>query len=410
MEGERAVQIEPVLRAVVEQFPRVPGGRCVLALLYADGGRHAEAAAALEALAADRFDVLPRNPEWLSSLAALAATSALLPGVPHAATLYDLLLPYRGRVMMTGMGVMCSGAVSHHLGVLARGLERFADAETHFEEAAALHERIGATAWLAYTRYEWSRLAVARGDGPRAAALTDEARSFAETHDMRRLQRLLRALPSTKPAPGAASPSRDPAPRTAVLRKEGDYWRLGWEGSEFRLRDRVGLHHLAALVAMPARELLAVDLVRAATRSRATARPVTDADAHELGAGRALANAEPTSDIRAERAYRARLAELRDDLHDARRRNDLGAIARLETESDAITRELARSLGLQGRARDSRSPIERARISATRAIRAAIRSIQENDRAYGRHLAVTIKTGTFCAYVPDPELVVQWRL
>ena len=27
-----------------------------------------------------------------------------------------------------------------------------------------------------------------------------------------------------------------------------------------------------------------------------------------------------------------------------------------------------------------------------------------------RHLAVTIKTGTFCSYVPDPELAVSWEL
>jgi hypothetical protein len=46
----------------------------------------------------------------------------------------------------------------------------------------------------------------------------------------------------------------------------------------------------------------------------------------------------------------------------------------------------------------------------TRAIKAAIRRIQDNDRSYGRHLAVTVKTGTFCSYVPDPELTVTWRL
>jgi tetratricopeptide (TPR) repeat protein len=409
IEGERPEQIEPVMRAVVEQFPRVPGGRCVLALLYADGGRHAEASAELDALAADRFGALPRNPEWLSSLAALAATSALLPGAPHAETLYELLLPYRGRVMMTGMGVMCSGAVSHHLGLLATSLGRFADAETYFEEALALHERIGAAAWAAYTRYQWAVLAIARGDAARAAVLADEARRFAETHDMRRLQRLLRAVPVDARAADRPQPSRRPTTRTAVLCKEGDYWRLGWEGSEFRLRDRVGLHHLAALVAAPAQELLAVDLVRAVT-SRRSAADTAETDTRELGRPRVLANAEPTPDTRAERAYRSRLADLRDELRDARGRNDLGAIARIDAEVEALTRELARGLGLQGHGRDSRSPIERARISATRAIRAAIRSIQENDRSYGRHLAVTIKTGTFCAYVPDPEIDVRWRL
>ena len=67
-------------------------------------------------------------------------------------------------------------------------------------------------------------------------------------------------------------------------------------------------------------------------------------------------------------------------------------------------------MGLGNRGRDSRSPIERARVSVTRAIRAAIRLIQDNDASYGRHLGVTVKTGTFCSYVPDPELAVTWHL
>jgi non-specific serine/threonine protein kinase len=97
-------------------------------------------------------------------------------------------------------------------------------------------------------------------------------------------------------------------------------------------------------------------------------------------------------------------------LEEARRHNDLGRITEAERETDALTREIARSIGLRRRGRDSRSPIERARVSATRAIKAAIRLIQDEDRSYGRHLGVTIKTGAFCSYVPDPELTVTWRL
>jgi hypothetical protein len=104
------------------------------------------------------------------------------------------------------------------------------------------------------------------------------------------------------------------------------------------------------------------------------------------------------------------MEELRATIAEARQRNDLGRLESAQRELDALTRELQRSLGLASRGRDSHSPIERARVSATRAIRVAIRLIQENDRAYGRHLAVTIKTGTFCSYVPDPELAVSWQL
>jgi non-specific serine/threonine protein kinase len=208
------------------------------------------------------------------------------------------------------------------------------------------------------------------------------------------------------------TPARSTERRTALFRKEGDYWRLGWEHSEFRLPDRVGLRHLATLIRDPGREFLAVDLVRASSGKHGSSAepPQLDASIAELGRPRALASAEAMLDPHAERAYRARLAELRDVLAEARRNHDLGRIAEAERETEALTRELARSMGLGNRGRDSRSPIERARVSATRAIKAAIRLIEDHDASYGRHLGVTVKTGTFCAYVPDPVLTVTWRL
>jgi len=417
MEARRYDELEPLMRGVVAQFPEIPSPRVGLALLHADRGQTAEAAAELDRLAVDRFGALPRNPEWLTTMAALAQTSAALADAPHAGTLYDLLAPYRDRVVVAGMGVLVVGSVAHFLGALATRLGRFDEAERCLTEALAVHERLAAPALRAYTQRELAALALARrapGDGATAAQLIAEARSYAEAHGMLRLGGMLAAL---TPAATSAFTAKLEAPptrsRTAVLRKEGDFWRVSWEQAEFRLRDRIGFHYLAALIAQPGREVVAVDLVRTASGRRSSAAPAPDgADpatvVADLGPGRTLASAEATLDPRAELAYRTRLRELRDVLADARRRNDLGRIAAAEVEADALTREVARSLGL--RSRDSRSPIERARVSATRAIRAAIRSIQENDRALGRHLTVTVKTGTFCSYVPDPELTVTWRL
>ncbi len=410
-------QIEPIVRGIVEQFPELPGAHSGLALLHADRGKVEEARAEMDLLAPDRFAMVPRNPDWLNSISTLVLASVELPGAPHAATLYELLAPYRTRIVVSGLGILCLGSVSHYLGLLATRLGRFDDAEACFEEAVAAEERLEAPAWCAYTRYEQAVLYLTRrapGDEARAAALVAAARPVAEAHGMRRLVLVLDALPV---APNAAAPEPTPVPpprprRTALLRKEGDYWRLGWEQSEFRLADRVGLRYLATLIGSPGREFLAVDLVRSSSRTPAPhAEPARiAASIAELGGARPLASAEAALDPHAERAYRARLAELRHVLEEARRDNDLGRIAEAESETDALTREIARSIGLGSRGRDSRSPIERARVSATRAIKAAIRLIQDEDHSYGRHLGVTVKTGTFCSYVPDPELTVTWRL
>jgi hypothetical protein len=46
----------------------------------------------------------------------------------------------------------------------------------------------------------------------------------------------------------------------------------------------------------------------------------------------------------------------------------------------------------------------------TRAIRAALVRVGEHSPALGRHLDLTIRTGTFCSYAADPRALVDWRL
>ena len=115
-------------------------------------------------------------------------------------------------------------------------------------------------------------------------------------------------------------------------------------------------------------------------------------------------------DAQAKEAYRRRLQELGEDLQQARDWNDPERVARLEEEIDALTDELASATGLGGRDRELPSPGERARVSVTKAIRAAIKSIERQSPALGAHLAAAIRTGRFCSYAPPGEAPPQWRL
>jgi hypothetical protein len=45
----------------------------------------------------------------------------------------------------------------------------------------------------------------------------------------------------------------------------------------------------------------------------------------------------------------------------------------------------------------------------TRAIRQAMTRIAEHHPQLGQHLSRTIRTGTYCAYVPDPRAPAGWR-
>jgi hypothetical protein len=106
-------------------------------------------------------------------------------------------------------------------------------------------------------------------------------------------------------------------------------------------------------------------------------------------------------DARARAAYRERLAELRSEEEQARSWNDTERAARLASEIDFLARELGAALGRGGRPRTVTGDAERARISVTRALRAAITRLTDADAALGEHLTRAVRTGTFCSYTPD---------
>jgi hypothetical protein len=66
-------------------------------------------------------------------------------------------------------------------------------------------------------------------------------------------------------------------------------------------------------------------------------------------------------------------------------------------------------VGLGGRDRRTGSASERARVAVTRAVRQAIARIAEHHAPLGEHLQHSIRTGTYCAYEPDPRAPVTWH-
>ena len=134
----------------------------------------------------------------------------------------------------------------------------------------------------------------------------------------------------------------------------------------------------------------------------------TPVAASELELMQGLGDAGALLDAEAKSAYRTRLTDIREELSEAERWNDPGRVAVLEEEERALTRELAAAVGLGGRDRVASSAAERARVSVTRAIRAALGRIREQDATLADHLDATIRTGTFCSYNPDPRAPIDW--
>ena len=201
---------------------------------------------------------------------------------------------------------------------------------------------------------------------------------------------------------GATAPPRSAPDEPAMLfRREGEYWTVAFGGKVVRMRDAKGLGYLARLLRHPHREFHVLDLlVGDAPRANDTAR--------EDGLVAAMPHAGAMLDEPAKHAYRDRIAELEAEIDEARRWNDPERTARAEGELDALTRELARAVGLGGRDRRAASDSERARVSVTKALRGAVRRLEDQHPELGRHLTLAVHTGTFCAYDPDPRAPVSW--
>jgi hypothetical protein len=194
----------------------------------------------------------------------------------------------------------------------------------------------------------------------------------------------------------------------SVFCREGEYWTVAYEGSVVHLKDAKGLRHLARLLAHPGREFHATDL-EAAERQAAPRDPRDVAGKGELAVRPDLGDAGALLDATAKAAYQARLKELEAELEEAERFNDPVRAAKARHEMDFLVGELARAVGLGGRGRRAASHAERARLNATRAIRAAMSNLARANPSLGRHLSVTIRTGRYCSYTPDPRVPIVWR-
>ena len=416
-EQGRLGELREAWREAEDRFPRIARG--LLALADAELGGSDDARRGLQSLVHQILQ-LPRDNISLVTLALACLVSAQLRDAEAARSLYPILLPYAEHIVAITKPhpLVCVGSASFYLGLLATLTCSWAAAADHFEAAIRAHDRLAARPLLARTRYEYARMLLARGqaaDRSRALELLDRALATASTLGMAAVAEGIRAFQAaqTGERPAAEPPAAATVSETSrnVFRREGEYWTVSYQGSVVRVQDAKGLRHLARLLAHPGREFHAVDL-EAAEGQAARAAPVGPsgrAGAGELAVRPDLGDAGELLDPTAKAAYRARVAELRAELEEAEDGNDPVRAVQARQELDFLVGELARAVGLGGRDRRAASHAERARLNATRAIRAAMANLARADPALGQHLASTIRTGRYCSYTPDPRVPIAWE-
>ena len=316
-------------------------------LLLALAGDTGEAARRLEAFL-EVFGDRVQDSEWLPEMVQAAFAAIILRHRNAAAAIYSSLVQYGDLFAIEGIGAATWGCVHGYLGPLAHVLGRKADSQRHLATALRLDSAAGD--------------ALAQRTQRRAEEVQDQT-----------------AISTTPPAGPALS---------GVFRCDGEVWILEFGGRTVQLKDSKGLRDIARLLARPGHDIAVQELTTSSTK--------TESDGPELADRTAIA------------AYRRRLIDLEEQRTDAEAMHDPARAERATIERDALITELSAVTGLGGRARQAGSDAERMRKAVGNRIRDAQRRIERIHPELGRHLRVSIQTGTFCRYEPDHE--TRWDI
>jgi predicted ATPase len=204
---------------------------------------------------------------------------------------------------------------------------------------------------------------------------------------------------------------RDSTVQTGIFALTGEYWTIRYCGVKCSLRNSLGLSYVQRLLQNPGEEFHALDLLMGRGTGSVQGGDRSDEAAlrSEDFTPRRPSDLGPMLDAQAKQEYKRTLSQLTEELEDLRERGAHERAEKVEYEIEAIQRELARALGLGGRDRRAGSAAERARINVTRAIRSAIQRVSEYQSALGKMLDESIRTGSFCRYLPNPKVSINWR-
>jgi DNA-binding SARP family transcriptional activator/tetratricopeptide (TPR) repeat protein len=169
--------LSPEQRAALEAGARSPAGaawRAWQAMLSFDSG-DTRRAARLVGDEAARLDALPFDANWLYTVTTLGVGAWLVQDAAAASALYPRVLPYAGRLALTGRGTYCTGSVALPLGLLAAMMGDDETAAHHLESSTRINDGLGARPFAAAGRHVLADVLERRGEDARAASLRSQA-------------------------------------------------------------------------------------------------------------------------------------------------------------------------------------------------------------------------------------------
>ncbi len=305
-----------------------------------------------------------------------------------------------------------TGAVVRAEAVVASMEDRLPEADVLFARAMAIFTRFALPWERAETLILWSSTLAASGDLRGEQKFDEAIATYRQYHAAERwIERVQTERKRLRQMNVKGADTRSGSPAESSFHKDGDFWTVTHQGKTFRLRNLKGLEYIAYLLAHPGVRIHACDLVAMVEGGEAGGPAASPARARAEGleASHDLGDAGEALDPQAISAYRRRLIEVREELAEAERNNDSGALERARHEYELLSGQLSAGVGTRGRIRRSSSHVERARWLVTKNIRTSVERIRRNNPKLGDHFAISIHTGAFCAYLPDLENKPSWQ-
>ena len=159
--------------------------------MFAATGRDDDARRAIEIVAADDFATVPRDMNWLSTIASAAEVCATLGDAQRARTVRSLLEPYADHMVISARAAHHQGSVAYFLARLAAAVGDHRAADDLYGDAAGRDERAGAAIWVVRDQWRHAELLLGtRATADRAQQLLERAYAGAKACG---LERTLRA-------------------------------------------------------------------------------------------------------------------------------------------------------------------------------------------------------------------------
>lgn len=194
----------------------------------------------------------------------------------------------------------------------------------------------------------------------------------------------------------------------AIFRRHGKTWELTFDGDRVVVRHRIGLIYLSTLLKHPNRLISSVELANLAHSVNEALNNAARGDLqHQMQNGNFSEDFGHTGhvilDERAKAEFRARLSELDEEFQLASSAENDERASAIDREREFLLQELSRATGIGGRNRYTKSTSERSRTHVSKAIKAALGTVEEAHPTLAYHLKSSIKTGAHCVYQPTEQ-------